>query len=286
MDPSSTNPASLFGGSQTGGAGGAGRSNPASARGGSPTGSATGAGGQPEPDGSRQGSPGMATSIRAESHAGVVRAVAAAPTIARSKNAIGRDPRKLRYDPYAARLSSSGKLNFEASKEDRLDPETAGELLHRVHVQCGIDREDDDVIFAFDNALWFSHTLNGGSMFQDGDAKLRFAGYTATYDNIKKVLGSSPRRFFRAYADEIREANKTVLATFDPQDPVSFTQHGQLIEVASKRGLLKFPDLAHDSADACLSLTETERAAIEASKIDRLASVEGGTAVRRLARLD
>jgi len=69
-----------------------------------------------------------------------------------------------------------------------------------------------------------------------------------------------------------RKVNRSVLDSYNPYDPVSVEQHGWLLQVAYDRGLQRHPELAHDSADACLKLTPAERVAVAASKRDVLST--------------
>jgi len=74
------------------------------------------------------------------------------------------------------------------------------------------------------------------------------------------------RRFFRAFADDIVEVNRSVLAGYSPYDFVAAEKHGQLMQVAAARGLHKYPELAFDAADACNNISLDARRALLASK--------------------
>jgi len=176
------------------------------------------------------------------------------------------DPRKYKYDVTRGRGKN---LPFEVSKEDRMPADEAGERLNRIHELMGIDRENEGVIYAFDCGLFFCHTVNGGSVLGPGRASFAVPGVTREFSwaEIRDFLGVDIRRFFRAYADDITEVNRKVLRELDFYDPVKSEQHAQLIQVASERGLSRYPHLAHDSADACMKLSPTERAALSASKV-------------------
>jgi len=174
------------------------------------------------------------------------------------------DRRKFRYD--VRRGKTLPALPFSASKSDRMDAEDAGDLLDRIHTAFGINRETEDRIQAFNNALFLEHTLNGASLLQPGRGTLKAGGMHFDIQIVKSVLGVDQRRFFRAYADDIAELNKKVLQEFDPMDPESAEIFGQMSQIAVERGLVKFPHLIHDSADAGVTLSFDERNALVASK--------------------
>jgi len=177
----------------------------------------------------------------------------------------GYDSRKFRYDVVRGR---GANLGFSTSREDRMSAEEAGDMLNRIHVLCGIDRETEGVIRAFDKALFFCHTVNGGSVLIPGRAKFSVTGVTQefNYGHIRDLLGVALRRFFRAFADEIADVNLEILRDYDQYDAVRAEQWGWLMQTAYDRGMQRYPHLSHDSADACLSLAPAERAALAASK--------------------
>jgi len=174
------------------------------------------------------------------------------------------DHRKYRFD--VRRAKAGPGLSFSASKADRMDAEDAGDLLHRLHVAFGIDRETEDRIYAFNCALFIEHTLNGASLLQPGRGTLKAGGMSFDVQVVKSVLGVDQRRFFRAYADDITDVNRRVIREFDPMDPESAEVHGQMQQIAVERGLIKYPYLIHDSADAGILLSNDERQALVASK--------------------
>jgi hypothetical protein len=153
-----------------------------------------------------------------------------------------------------------------------MDASDAGGVLDRIHRIYGIDREGEDVIAAFDKALFFEHTINGASLLQPGRGLLSVGSSSFELATVKDLLGVDQRRFFRAYADEIADVNREVLASYDPYDPVAAEKYGQLVQVAVVRGLQKYPHLAHDSSDAGLRLSVEERVALMNSKRSVLTS--------------
>lgn len=174
------------------------------------------------------------------------------------------DARKFRYD--RIRGGTMPALTFGVTKADRLDAVDAGALLHRIHCVVGIEAEPENVILAFDKALFFEHTVNGASLLQPGRGVLSIGESSFELAPIKAILGVDQRRFFRAFADEIVEVNREVERTHDPHEPVSSEKFGHLMQVAIERGLQKYPHLAHDSSDACIRLSVEERAALMNSK--------------------
>jgi hypothetical protein len=185
------------------------------------------------------------------------------PVSAIGKGPVPYDKRKFKYDMYRAQAT---KVAFAVSRDDRMSAEEAGSKLHEIHEMFGIAKEEEHVIKAFDDALFFYHTLNSASVLQPGRAKVWIAEHQFDMQEVVTKLGNDNRRFFRAYADEIRDVNKAVLADYDPYDPVKAEKHGWLMQVALERGIHRHPYLAHDSADACINLSIGERIAISNSK--------------------
>jgi len=195
------------------------------------------------------------------------------PQVARvvGRGPVPVDKRKFRYD--TTRALTMPKLGFGASRADRMDAEDAGAMLDRLHQMVGIDRDTEDVIAAFDKALFFEHTVNGASLLQPGRGVLRVGESLFEIAGIKTMLGVDQRRFFRAFADDIVIVNREVLSAYDAHDPVAVEKHGQIMQVAIERGLQKYPYLAHDSSDAGVRLSVEERAALVVSKRTVLESV-------------
>lgn len=189
-----------------------------------------------------------------------------APAVAKGwgRGPIPVDKRKYKYD--VLRAQTMGPVSFSVSKEDRMDAVAAGALLHKIHVELGIDRAPENKIRAFDHALFFQHTINGASMLQQGDGHIVVGEDSFSCDIILRLLGENPRRFFRAYADDIADVNRGIMQDVSSFDPVAMEKFGQLEQVAVTRGLQKYPYLAHDSADACLKLSLEQRRALIASK--------------------
>jgi len=188
---------------------------------------------------------------------------AEAPVTAIGKGPIPYDSRKFRYDMYRA---SATKVAFAVSRDDRMSAEEAGQKLNELHVMFGIEREEEHILKAFDDALFFYHTLNSASVLQPGRGKVWILNRPFDMAEVNTKLGIDSRRFYRAFADEIKEVNRAVLADYDPYDHVKAEKHGWLMQVALERGIHRYPYLAHDSADACVDIKIAERIAISNSK--------------------
>jgi len=181
------------------------------------------------------------------------------------KGPVAVDSRKYKYD--RVRALAQVPVSFSASKVDRLDAEEAGEVLHRLHVALGIEAESEERLHAFDCALWWQHVVNGASIMQPGRGALVVDGMSYDIHDCLRTVGASQlRRFFRAYADDIVEVTRGVLQGYDPYDVVAVEKHGQLMQVATARGLHKYPEFAFDAADACLHMSLEARRAVLASK--------------------
>jgi hypothetical protein len=175
------------------------------------------------------------------------------------------DPRKYRYD--RTRALGMQPVGFAVTKADRLDAQEAGDVLHKIHVSLGIDREDESRIAAFDAALWWEHTINGASVLQESRGTLSVGGMEFDISSVLKMIGETKlRRFFRAYADDILEVNREVIRGYSPYDFVAAEKYGQLMQVAAARGLHKYPELAFDAADACTEISLEARRALQTSK--------------------
>jgi len=186
------------------------------------------------------------------------------PTIAPiGRGPIPPDSRKYRFDTLRA---VAGRVAFSVTKDDRMSAREAGNMLHEIHNMFGIAKEDESFLQSFNNSLFLYHTLNSASVLQPGRGFVMVADSQFDAYEVVVKLGVNARRFYRAFADDIKETNLMVLAQYDPYDPVKAELHGQILQVATERGIQRFPHLCHDSADACIVLSPAERAAIIQSK--------------------
>lgn len=188
------------------------------------------------------------------------------PGVLKGRAPVGHDPRKFRYD---VTRGKGANLGFSTSRDDRMSAIEAGEMLDRIHVALGLARASEGILRAIDEAIFFSHTINGASVLGPGRAKLSVPGMTEefSFSVVRDILGVDHRRFFRAFADDTKDVNKKVLAEYDAYDHVKAERWGWLQQVAYERGLHRYPYLAHDSADACIDLAPAERAALAASLV-------------------
>jgi len=182
------------------------------------------------------------------------------------------DPRLVGYDRVGAR--SVRPISWEVSKNDRMSPMQAGSEMRKLYALYGIVGETPAVMEAFHDAIYFAHTLNGASVLQPGRATFSLDGNTMDFAKAVEYLGENQRRFFRAYADEVKDCNLRILAAaYDSSDRVAVEKAALLRQVAAAKGLSRHPELAHDTADACLHLPDGQVAALVSSK----AAVFGST---------
>jgi len=213
--------------------------------------------------------PRIGESSTGDRYSGMTRKLEAAEQrIGRAKDVY--DKRKFNYDVIQA--IKDPDVPWHVVKADRLEAADAGEKLHHIHKMYGIERENPSIIRAFDNALFFCHTINSGSVLQPDRSWLLVRGDRFSFLPVITYLGTDLRRFFRAFAEEIKEVNKAVLDDYDPYDVNKAEKHSWLLEVAMDRGLMRFPYLAHDSSDKC-ALTPVERAAVSVSKTSVFGSI-------------
>jgi len=176
------------------------------------------------------------------------------------------DKRKFKYDV----LKGVGAaLPFAVTRDDRMSAVEAGNMLEKIHNTFGLTGAPEGVMFAFDQALFVCHTLNSASILMPGRSTFSVPGSTEVfeYQAIRDMCNVDFRRFMRAMADDIADANKRVIDSYDPYNFESVEMYGQLMQVAAERGLHRYPWLAHDSADACVRISLAERGALSASKV-------------------
>lgn len=181
------------------------------------------------------------------------------------------DPRMFNYDVTAALKRPT--LAFSVPKLDRMAPSEAGDKLKELHAKAGLADQVEEVLWTFDKALFFYHTINGGSHVQPAAGNITIENpnnpddpFHVSMREIVGELGLSNRKFFRAFSEVITVVNKMVKEERDPEVPESIDRYDQLMHVAALRGMMRYPELCHDSADACYDITCEERAMILASK--------------------
>lgn len=175
------------------------------------------------------------------------------------------DPRMIRYDRLAAR--SAPPVRWHVTKDDRMPAEEVGRMFEALYKAYGIVGAAPSDLEAFHEAINFCHTINSGSVLQPGRSVVIIRGNRLSYATVLEVLGNQLRQFYRALANEVRETNRRVLEGVKNKDDIEAQEkYAWLMEVASDRGLLRHPDLCHDSSSAVWTLRPHERAALESSK--------------------
>lgn len=184
------------------------------------------------------------------------------------------DPRKFPFD-----TGSGVVVNLKiwsATKADRMSSVEAGRKLQDLMRMFKIERQDPEFCMGFFNSLMFCMAINSSSVltpdrasFNVGEAEFRFL-------EVVHYLGSDLRRFFRAYADDTVAILKTVLSHPDTFDESVRDKRDLVRSVALDRGLVRYPHLIGDNAEACSDLADTEHTAIaqaKQSKLDGLINV-------------
>jgi len=170
------------------------------------------------------------------------------------------------------------ETRFGASSNRVLSDPVLAELRDRVLVACGVDKASDGVLMAFVRAVCLAHAKNSGSVLQPGRAVFYVSNTQYDFlENVVRVLGEDYRRFFRCYADFTRGVLRGIMAK--RSDPAFADDIRDIEWVAADRGLSRYPDLVHDSAEACYGLTGIERTALQVSKRAVLAEYSGGNLV-------
>lgn len=163
-------------------------------------------------------------------------------------------PRKGAY-PFDIVRGASAPVPFTVTSNREMPRDAAEKALGTVLERFGVEREKEEFLMSFCDALWVCHTLNSASVQTPGRAEMRVDGARFQYWEVIDQLGVDARRFFRAYADDIRGVNKRVLDQGHVDDPGIQDMRNGILWVARERGLSRAPELAHDSADACTGLS-------------------------------
>lgn len=176
----------------------------------------------------------------------------------------GPDPRL--FGAFDLDRGRSRRMAYSVTRDDRMSPGDAQAKMNQILQNYGLLQEDEGVCYTFMCALFACHIFNGGSVLQPARSRIKVKDTEFDYADVLRTLGEDVRRFFRAYADPIREEARRILDTYDPNDPVSYEQVSWIRGIAANRGLQRYPDLAFDAADACNNLGLAELAALNASK--------------------
>jgi len=152
------------------------------------------------------------------------------------------------------------------------------ERRDHVFAICGVGGRSDGYMLAFVRAMCLSHAKNSGSVLQPERAEFVVGKDVFNYlTSVVAPLGDEYRRFFRVYADMTRAILKELLSKRG--DPAYDDDIRDIDWVAADRGLARYPNLIHDSAEACSGLLPQERAALQSSKAAVLATYTGGNPV-------
>lgn len=178
------------------------------------------------------------------------------------------DPRKLRFDIYAAQ--GGGSIPWRVDKSDRMSAREAGDKMLEIMKSFGLAREEPEIIYAFQSAMFYSVAINSSSVLMQDRTDFYVLDTKFSLFDIVRKLNVDARRFFRAYADEIRMVVKQVLADVATDDYDAIERRELVMAVATDRGLFRYPDLVADVSDACSGLEPTERVAIANSKVSVL----------------
>lgn len=184
---------------------------------------------------------------------------------------MGRDFDRLVPFDYYQGLRSKRKYGATTNRE--MSWQAARELLTKLLARNRLDTRSDEEQYAWLCAMLLAHAKNSASVIMPSRAEFWVGGDDdadrATFNYFEDVvlpLGDDVRRFFRVYADLTRKEIKKRIARIDDDDPDVQDDIRHLRWIARERGLERFPELVHDSADACSNLTVAEAAAVSMSK--------------------
>lgn len=164
------------------------------------------------------------------------------------------------------------ELRAEVEKTDRMSVEEARRRLNELHDMYGVAREEENLLYDFDHALFLCYAINGSSQAAPTE-RVRFYVHVARqgasafdYDLVRKHLGVDFRRFFRAFANEVVDACHHAYHNCDFSDPTQVELRDLMIQLADDRNISRFPWLIADSCDAATNISATQRAAVMRSK--------------------
>jgi len=175
----------------------------------------------------------------------------------------------------------SETLSWTVTSNRVMDRKTAGTWLLKIQRRHGIEREKEGVVQAWCDALWACHTLNSASVLTPDRAVFSVEGSEFSYADVIEVLGRDARRFFRAYADDIRMVNLRILHDIGDDNE---ELRSRLLWAARDRGLAAKPELAHDSSDACTELSVADHALLRRAKVSLLAQTTNVADLVRVMR--
>jgi len=156
----------------------------------------------------------------------------------------------------------SANVAFEVTRDDRMSASEAGAMLKGILENFGLNAVPEGNSLAFCRGMWLCHAVNSGSQLQPGRARIIVGNTTFEYSKVLEKLGVNQRRFFRAFADEVRDEVQRWLDNFDPSDPSSVEVCSWIKEIAVDRVMQRYPALIADSASACTGLTYSQLATL------------------------
>jgi len=198
-----------------------------------------------------------------EQAAGTQTRTVQAPTRRLGKMMRTYDPRKWGAMDMARGITAN--VAYEVTRDDRMSPGEAHKKLLHIWGMYGIERASEGDQLAFTRGMFLCHAVNSGSVLQPARSKIFVRGNEFDYKPVVDYLGPDQRRFFRAYADDVRKELLRVLGNYDPDDFNMVDVHSWIQEKAVDRGLQRVPDLIADSASACTGLGLAERSLLNRS---------------------
>lgn len=181
--------------------------------------------------------------------------------------------RQLPYD-YAAAIHE-GEVSFTVTSNRVMSATEASQRLRGLMHHCGVNGQADSVMMAFHKAILLAHAKNSSSIIQPARANIYIKGGSVInfYTDVLHFLGDDSRRFFRAYADMVRQVLREIRNAYEAGDMRWAEDIRDLDWIAEDRGLSRHKDLVAGSADACTQLTRQEAVAIRQSKATIFANI-------------
>lgn len=135
----------------------------------------------------------------------------------------------------------------------------ASDMLHRIHETFHVDRLMENQLKSFDDAMFLCVAINSTSVIQPTEDVYFIVGEnTYKWSTVVGLLGQNVRRFFRAYADDIRAVVRWLLEEGNPNDPEIVYLQDRVQALAYARGVQRCPSLLADVSDHCTGLSRLE----------------------------
>lgn len=189
--------------------------------------------------------------------------------------------------------AKKSELRIEVTSNAVMSTVQAGKAMEMLIARNNMANETDSKKKAFVDGMLLAMAMNSSSVRMPGRAEFGVRGAEKPFNlftDVVEVLGADTRRFFRAYADEVRDLLKGLkervasgpLDTSDESYELWEDEEGMwrtILHVANERGLERVPTLVHDSASFCSGLTAHEKAFLNASKVSIFAGNSSWNAV-------